>query len=236
MEPRGRIRRAAATVIACGTVTLHVRAAGATPFWKWHDAPCDRTWTDGHVGRQPAELCTLTMTLSPYHLGYPMVFYSAEVRAASWFGVTTESASGAYKGGAVTQLGFRLPFYPAGSFDGGLQLGPFVRASFLRIPSERATDPPSTGHAATRVVFNDVEFARANGRNAVYSGFLVGGKYVVGAHGTEFSSVRGLTMQGGLLFGYHALVGSARHGPHPDASRTTNGFLPQLYVDVGYSL
>ncbi len=176
------------------------------------------------------------MTFSPYHLGYPMLFYSVEVRAASWLGIAPENAFGTYKGAAVTQLGLRLPAYPVGDFDGGLQVGPFVRASFLRIPNQGATDPPSTGHAATAVVFNDVEFARANGRNAVYSGLLVGGKYIAGANGTEFSSVRGLTVQGGFLLGYHKFLGSARHGPHPEASRPDSGFLPLLYVDVGYSL
>lgn len=212
------------------------RDAAATPFWNWRDAPCDRTWADGRVGREPAELCRLSMTFSPYHLGYPMVFYSVEVRAASWLGIAPENAIGSYKGAAVTQLGLRLPAYLLGDFDGGLQVGPFARASFLRIPNAAAIDPPTPGHAATSVVFNDVEFARANGRNAVYSGLLVGGKYVVGANGTKFSSVRALTVQGGLLLGYHGLLGSARYGPHPEASRTHNGFLPQLYVDVGYSL
>lgn len=236
MEPRSRCRRRAASFATCMALTFFCGATAASPFWNWHDAPCDRTWMDGHVGRQPAKLCSLSMTVSPYHLGYPILFYSVEARTASWLGITAENAFGTYKRGAVTQLGLRLPVYPVGDFDGGLQIGPFVRASFLRIPNAGATDPPSTGHAATAFVFNDVEFARANGRNAVYSGFLVGGKYVAGAYGSEFSSVRGLTVQGGFLIGYHRFLGSARHGPHPDAAHTDNGFLPQLYVDVGYSL
>ncbi|MCC6665539.1 MAG: hypothetical protein IT375_17430 [Polyangiaceae bacterium] len=217
-------------------MALSEPAAAAKLFWEWHQAPCDRTWADGHVGNRPADLCKLSMVLSPYHLAYPIVFYSVEVRLFAWLGTAFDSGLGTYKGGAVTQFGIRVPFYPAGDFDGGLQVGPFVRAAFLRLPDATSTEPPSTRHAVGSAVYNDVEFARSNGRNAIYPGILIGGKYIAGAKGTEFSSVRGLTLQGGFLVGYHALVGSPRHEPHALATRTESGFLPQLYLEAGYSL
>ncbi len=236
MRQAAAFRTAVATLGACAMVTLTERAQAGKVFWEWHEAPCDHTWSEGHAGNQPADLCTLSMTLSPYHLGYPILLYSVEVRVAAWLGLAPEAGLGTYRGGGVSQIGMRLPLYPAGDFDGGLQLGPFVRASFLYLPDTRSIDPPSTGHAATSFVFNDVEFARANGRSAIYSGVLIGGKYVAGAKGTEFSSVRGFTFQTGFLIGHHQLVGSSRQEPNPDATRVGSGFLPQIYVDAGFSL
>lgn len=96
-----------------------------------------------------------------------------------------------------------------------------VNATSFWNSTRRATGRGQTDMSGSSLLSFAVEFARANGRNAVYSGFLVGGKYVARGHDSEFSSVRGLTVQGGLLFGYHILVGSARYGPHPDATRTT---------------
>jgi hypothetical protein len=67
----------------------------------------------------------------------------------------------------------------------------------------------------------------------VFTGLLIGGKYVVGERERE---VQGITAQGGFLIGHHRLAGDSRFGPSADATRTRDGFLSMLYLDVGWSL
>jgi hypothetical protein len=67
-------------------------------------------------------------------------------------------------------------------------------------------------------------------------GLQMGGKFVVGGRDVSFEWVpRGLTVQGGLLLGYHHLAGAHGYPPHPLATRTHDGFLPQIYADIGWS-
>lgn len=178
----------------------------------------------------------VSLTFSPFHLGYPLLFISNELRVTRKLGVALETGLGGYRGGTVGQLGLRAVGYPVGSFDGGLQLGLFLRGTRLHLPDADAVnfDEVGSAHRAMAPIYNDVEFARANGRDAVFGGVLIGGKLVV--DGGEGESVRGFTVQGGFLLGYHHLTGEARHGPSPDATRTRSGFLPMLYGDIGWSL
>jgi len=201
--------------------------------WKWRDAPCGR----GAAGRASGSSCRVSLTLSPFHLGYPIVLLSTELEVTRKLGVAVDNAIGGFHGGAVGQFGLRLPFYPLGSFDGGLQLGPFGRVTNLYLPDRSTLLPAQSAslHSALAPVYNDVEFARANGRDALYFGVLVGGKFVVGQRGGESSWLRGFTVQAGFLVGYHHLTYHSRQPPHPLASRTGDGFLPELYADVGWS-
>jgi hypothetical protein len=230
-----KVLRAFEILSACGVlaVTRPVQAQ----FWKWNNAPCDRTWSDGKLGRQPPETCSVSLTLSPYHAAYPIAFVSTEWRVGRRLGVAADTAIGAFHSGTVGQLGLRAPFYATGSFDGGLQIGPFVRATSFYFSHASAVESPndSPGHRVGAPSYNDVEFARANGRNALFGGVLIGGKFVVGGRDMTFTWVRGFTIQAGFLIGYHHLAGAHGYAPDPLAAHTRDGFLSQLYADVGWS-
>jgi hypothetical protein len=177
----------------------------------------------------------VTLTFSPVHLGYTLIFVSSEVRLLSKLGVGLDAGLGGYHGATAGQLGLRAVTYPAGSFDtGGLQLGLFARATRMHFPNAEAVnfDEIGSAHRVMAPFYNDIEFARANGKNAVFAGLLIGGKLVA----PDREDARGATAQGGFLFGSHHLVGESRHGPSPDATRTRDGFLAMLYLDLGWSL
>src|SRR5262245_13163437 len=119
------IRRISGIAIAVG-VLVWTRSAQAQ-FWKWSHAPCDETWSQGVMGSEPPEACRVSVVLSPYHAGFPMLFVSTEVRVARRFGVSFDTAIGSFRSATAGVLGLRAPLYLTGSFDGGLELGPFVR-------------------------------------------------------------------------------------------------------------
>jgi hypothetical protein len=235
MTSQSRLKLALGLVAV--VVLLSTTRSAEAQFWNWSEAPCDRSWRDGRVGRTPARACALSVTASPYHAAYPMLLLSTEWRVARKVGAASDLGLGGYKGGTVGQVGLRIPFYPAGTFDAGLQLGPFVRMTSFHLPDRRATSPPAMedSRQAFAPLFNDVEFARANGQNAIYAGILLGGKFTVGAHRAEFTWLRGFTFQGGVMFGYHHLLGTSRFGPDPAATRTGDGALSQIYLELGYS-
>jgi hypothetical protein len=212
--------------LACFFVLGFARDAHAQ-FWQWRDPPCG-----GSAGS-----CRASITLSPFHLGYPIVLLSTELRLTSKLGIAADNAIGSFHGGSVGQFGLRLPFYPLGTFDGGIQLGPFARATNLELPDPSTLLPAQSPspHTAFALFYDDVEFARANGRDALYFGVLLGAKFVVGRRGGKSTWLTGFTLEGGLLGGYHHLTRRSRNPPHPLASRTEDGFLLQLYVDVGWS-
>ena len=212
--------------ILASAAALSFTTDAQAQFWRWRDPPCGGSGT-----------CVASITLSPFHLGYPIVLVSTELRVARHMGVAPDTAIGSFHGGGVGQFGLRLPFYPLGTFDGGLQVGPFARATNLELsdPSTLLPAASPSPHSIFALFYNDVEFARANGRDAVYFGVLLGGKYVVGRRDGKSTWLTGFTFQGGLLAGYHHLTRRSRHPPHPLASRTGDGFLPQAYVDVGWS-
>jgi hypothetical protein len=218
-------------------VLLRVAPANGDAFWNWHEAPCGNERSLKRGSARIAKPCTLSITFSPYHLGYPVFLASIEVRAWDKLGIGLDNAIGGYRGGLVGQWGARLPFYPVGTFRGGLQLGPFARMTKLHLPTSSAIAPPDVGspHSVTKVTFLDIEIARANGRDAAFVGLLVGGKFVVGARNGEVTWLRGFTVQAGFLIGYHFLLGPSRFGPHPLATQTTNDSMGQLYADAGWS-
>jgi hypothetical protein len=187
-----------------------------------------------------SQACRVSVTFSPYHFLYPALLLSSELQVTRKLGVVFDNGLGGYKGGGVGQFGIRTPFYATGSFEGGFQVGAFARATKLYLPNAAAVAPASesgepNAHDGGRVVYFDIEFARANGTDAFYSGLLVGGKYVFGSPGRQFEFLAGFTVEGGALIGYHFLTGSRRFGPHPLATRATSGFLPQFYIDIGWS-
>lgn len=178
---------------------------------------------------------TVSIMLSPPHLSYPMLFVTGEVRLRDWMSVGVDIGGGAYLGGKVGQLGMELALYPAGSFVGGLQLGPFVRATALSLPNAaaQAPPPPEDGdHRAMEAGFHDVEDSRAYGASSIAMGVFVGGKYVVRGH--EFPS--GLTLRGGLLGGKVASLGASKFGPNPYATNPMpDRGVAQAYLEVGWT-
>ena len=78
---------------------------------------------------------------------------STELEVTRKLGVAVDNAIGGFHGGAVGQFGLRLPFYPLGSFDGGLQLGPFGRVTNLYLP-DRSTLLPAQSHADVAVAIS----------------------------------------------------------------------------------
>jgi hypothetical protein len=224
--------------LLCATTACTVLASIRPAYAQWSSkshAPCDETWAQRDTGNEPPQACKVSVVLSPYHAAFPMLFVSTEMRVARRFGVSADTAFGSYRSATGGQLGVRCPFYVFGSFDGGLELGPFARTTIFHYGNANSLSAPPTGggHEAIEVIYHDVEFARANGRDALFTGMLIGGKYVV--EGSMLKELRGLTLQAGFLFGYHHIFGPRPYPPDPDAARTHDGFLSELYMELGWS-
>lgn len=197
------------------------------------EAPCDRRAASDRQGAKPKR-CRVSLTFSPLHLAYPEFLVSSEVRLFDRLGIALDAGLGSFRSATVGQLGASLPSYPVGSFDFGLQLGPFVRYTRIQFPHEHSLGPPSfeSAHHLSSPFYHDVEFARGNGRDALFTGGLVGGKFVAPGFAGPF---RGLTVQSGFRVGYHRLLRRSRFDPHPEVMYTDHGFLSTVYFDVGWS-
>jgi hypothetical protein len=178
------------------------------------------------------------VTLSPYHLGYPMFLGSIEHYFSDRLSLMADVGAGSYRGASVLQLGLRHPVYFVGTIRRGIAFGPFARASFFRYADANAVlEPPSgdTGHLVTAPVTNDAEAIRSNGRHGIYYGGFVGGSIIRGARDTTPRWDRGMTIRAGFLIGYVSVFGNAPYGAAPNATRPGGGFLPMLYADLGWS-
>ena len=221
-------------VLVLSTLAWPAEASESLPAGKRRAGPCEGVGAESRPGR--AELCRLSVTFSPYHLGYPIGFVSTEVRILRKLAIGTDAGVGSYRGGLVSQFGLRAPFYLLGTFEGGLQFGPFARWTGLYLPTRYATAPPTGLHSTIPPIYNDAEYARAIGRDALFFGALVGGKLILGRFGGRGGQwPRRITLQLGFLIGSHHPFGPSRFGPHPDASRTGSGYLSTMYFDTGMS-
>jgi hypothetical protein len=216
--------------VLAGVCTASSRASAAAadpPVHAERDADAR-----GSPGAPPARH-HVSLTLSPYHLGFPIFDVLVEERVADRFGIAQELGFGSYASARVAQLGARLFFYADGSFDGGVQLGPVVRLNrILYGGPDAVSTPPSDTAAATEAFFHDAQVARANGRDSLFAGVFVGAKGIL----TRWPAARGLTVSGGLEFGAMHLFGGSAYAPSPQATTLGDTAMALLDVRVGWSL
>jgi hypothetical protein len=178
------------------------------------------------------------VTLSPYHIGYPMFLASVEHYFSDRLSLMADVGGGRYRGASVLQVGVRHPVYFLGTIRLGLNFGPFARASFFRYESPGAVrEGLSTdlGHQVTAPVTNDAEVIRANGRHGIFYGAFIGGSVILGVRDPIPRWYRGVTIRLGFMVGYVSVFGDSPYGAAPNASRPGGGFLPTLYADLGWS-
>jgi hypothetical protein len=224
MTPFARVLVVAAFLGAASTASSLASAQVPAP------APSAKRDADDAARDLPS---LVSATLSPYHLGFPILNVLLEERLAPRIGIAQELGFGSYATASVGQLGARVYFYPSGSFDGGLQLGPVVRANMLVYPGPKAVStPPSEVAAATEALFHDVQVARSNGRDSLLCGAFVG---VKGILGRRAHAMRGLTVDLGVELGYLVLFGASPYGPSPDATGG-NASMVLLDLRLGWSL
>lgn len=183
----------------------------------------------------------VSATLSPLHLGFPIASVLIEQRVVDHVGVAEELGVGSYATAGIGQLGARVNVYPIERFN-GLQLGAIVRSNMIVYPGRGAvTTEPSDAAAATGVVSNDVQLARANGRSSIFAGGILGLKGIISGLNyrtgqVEPTPLRGLTLEMGMLLGKLHMVGPAPYGAAPDAAILGDTFLALLELRLGWTL
>jgi hypothetical protein len=173
-----------ASVLTCSIAATSFASAQAAP-------PANIPRRDTHAMGDTAHY-RVSALVSPYHLGFPLFNVLLEQRLLDHLAIAEELGFGSYASSRVGQLGGRIVYYASGSFDGGLLLGPVVRANTIVYPGRGAVvTPPTEGADATEAFFHDVQVARSNGRDSLFCGAVVGAK---GIFGPKSGPAKGLTL------------------------------------------
>jgi hypothetical protein len=176
----------------------------------------------------------VSATISPYHLAFPLLNILVEERLSRRFSVAQEIGAGGFASARIGQLGARVLYYASGSFDGGMQLGPIVRANLVAYPGLEAIDtPPTMAAEAVELFYRDVQVARSNGRESLFVGLFVGGKGIFGA---RWGAGSGLTFAMGVQLGWTHLLGGGYYSPSPQATIRGDAPMGLLDLRVGWSL
>jgi hypothetical protein len=195
--------------------------------------PADSPARDTHAMGDAAHY-RVSALVSPYHLGFPLLNVLLEQRLLDHLSIAEELGFGSYASSGVGQLGARILYYASGSFDGGLLLGPVVRANTIVYPGPAAVlTPPTEGADATEAFFHDVQVARSNGRDSLFCGAIVGAKGILGP---KAGPAQGLTLLFAVQAGYLHLFGASPYGPSPDTTQLGDTGVVLLEIRVGWSL
>lgn len=151
----------------------------------------------------------LSVTAAPYHLFWPMLHATSELRLGRSTSVAALTGLGWFSGATVLETGLEARLYPteAGSFAGGLFVGLCASHVAIFYADAAATEPSDSASARSAVAWSPfagyLEVARVRGRNAAYAGGMLGYKGVWDA---------GFTLEGSLRLVHYRVIGDAIAG------------------------